>query len=260
MILQTLLVCTGVSALIQFLLWRVATRKQNAGWVDFGWSFGMAMGGLCVLLMLPFHFRSLVVSLMIMCWGGRLASHILFDRLLKGKPEDERYVNLRKHWGEHADRNFFFFFVGQALLVALFITPATVVATRGGSFPDVWDLLGIAVAILAVGGEALADHQLAVFRADASTKGTVCRRGLWKYSRHPNYFFEWMHWFSYVFMGVGAGYWALTWIGPVMMYVFLRYITGIPHAERQSLRSRGDAYKEYQNTTSEFFPWIPQKR
>lgn len=201
----------------------------------------------------------MVAAGLVMAWATRLAWHILFDRLLRDKPEDERYRALRRHWGEHADRNFLFFFLGQALLVALFITPATVVASRSGAFPDLWDVLGLLIAPLAVGGEALADRQLAAFRADPASKGKVCRRGFWRYSRHPNYFFEWLHWFAYVSMGVGSAAWALTWIGPVMMYVFLRYLTGIPHAERQSLRSRGEAYRHYQQTTPAFFPWIPRK-
>lgn len=257
--LTVLLISTSIAAAIQTALWIHATRTTNAGWVDFGWSSGMAVSGLTLFLHSLDSVRGMVVAAMVMAWAGRLAWHILSDRLLKGKPEDERYTSLRRHWGDHADRNFFFFFVGQALLVALFITPATVVASRVGAFPDAWDLLGIAIALVAVGGESLADRQLARFRSDSDTKGKVCKRGLWRYSRHPNYFFEWVHWLSYVAMGFGADLWALTWIGPVMMYIFLRYLTGVPHAERQSLRSRGEAYKEYQKTTSPFFPWIPQK-
>lgn len=203
-----------------------------------------------------------MVSGILLFWSGRLASHILFDRLLKTKEEDTRYQNLRKHWGESANRNFFWFFLGQALLVALFMIPALVASGASGAsgaFPSLVDVLGIAVAFLAISGEALADHQLAGFRGDPSTKGQVCKRGFWRYSRHPNYFFEWVHWFGYVLLGLGSSLWFLTLLGPIFMYVFLRYVTGVPHAERQSLRSRGDAYREYQQTTSVFFPWIPHK-
>jgi steroid 5-alpha reductase family enzyme len=254
-----LLISILISLILQTLLWAHAVRTRNAGWVDFGWSAGMALAGLVLLLSGDFHLRRAVVSLMVTAWGARLAWHILSDRLLKHREEDGRYQNLRRHWGDHADRNFFFFFTGQAFLVGLFILPAAVVASRSGPFPDLWDLLGLLVAAVAVGGESLADHQLAAFRADPETRGTVCRRGLWNYSRHPNYFFEWVHWLAYVVMAAGADAWAFTWIGPVMMYVFLRYVTGIPHTERQSLRSRGEAYRRYQETTSPFFPWIPRK-
>jgi steroid 5-alpha reductase family enzyme len=250
---------TVLAAILQFVLWRHASRTHNAGWVDFGWSSGMAVAGIVLFLHSLGEPRGMAVSLLVVAWAGRLAWHILSDRLLKGKPEDERYQSLRKHWGEKADRNFLFFFVGQAFLVTLFITPASVVASRTTPFPDIRDALGLLTAMIAVGGEALSDRQLAEFRADPETKGKVCRRGFWKYTRHPNYFFEWVHWLAYVWMAVGADLWWLTWIGPVMMYVFLRYLTGVPHAERQSLRSRGEAYREYQQTTPVFFPWIPQK-
>lgn len=257
--IASIFISTFLAGGIQFFLWRRAVRETNAGWVDFGWAGGMTVAGAVLFGFSLGKPRGMMVAALVMAWGGRLAWHILSDRLLKGKPEDERYQSLRRHWGERADRNFLFFFLGQAFLVALFITPATVVAYRTGAFPDVWDGLGMLTALIAVAGEAIADRQLASFRADPDTKGKVCRRGLWRYSRHPNYFFEWLHWFAYVWMGVGATFWAATWIGPVMMFVFLRYFTGIPHAERQSLRSRGEAYRQYQKVTSPFFPWIPRK-
>jgi steroid 5-alpha reductase family enzyme len=110
---------------------------------------------------------------------------------------------------------------------------------------------------VAVTGESVADAQLARFRTDPVNKGMVCSDGLWRYSRHPNYFFEWAHWWAYVLIGGGA---ALTWLGPVAMLVFLFRITGIPYTEKQALRSRGDAYRDYQETTSVFFPWPPKAR
>lgn len=257
--LNVVLLSLALSFLLQVVLWKYAVRIQNAGWVDFGWSAGMALAGLILLFSGDFHFRRLIVSLMVTAWGGRLASHILFDRLLRETEEDGRYKNLRRHWGEAADRKFFFFFTGQALLVGIFILPAAIVASRTGPFPDFVDLAGLAIALIAVTGETLADRQLATFRANPDNKGKVCRDGLWKYSRHPNYFFEWVHWISYSVMALGASFWPITLIGPVMMYIFLRYLTGIPHTERQSLQSRGDAYREYQLTTPMFFPWIPRK-
>lgn len=246
------------AAVIQLACWAYAVRTTNAGWVDFAWSSGMAASAVVIFLNAPRTGRSTAVCLLLFAWAARLAWHVLSDRL-RGKPEDRRYQNLREHWGEKANRNFFFFFTGQSLLVGLFMLPALVVAHRSGPFPDVFDLLGLLVAAIAVGGEAVADRQLAAFRADETSKGKVCKRGLWKYSRHPNYFFEWVHWWAYVVMATGSGLWWLTLVGPVFMFIFLRYLTGIPPAERSSLQSRGDAYREYQKTTSAFFPWIPRK-
>jgi steroid 5-alpha reductase family enzyme len=116
-------------------------------------------------------------------------------------------------------------------------------------------LAGVIVWLIAVAGETIADRQLARFRRDPANRGQVCRAGLWRYSRHPNYFFEWVHWLSYVL--IGHGEW-LTWIGPVGMLLFLFRVTGIPYTEMQALKSRGDRYREYQSTTNVFFPWFPR--
>lgn len=257
--LLSILLSISLVAILQFCLWRYAVKTSNAGWVDFGWSAGMAVSALVIFSTSPFSVRSLVVSLLMLAWASRLALHILLDRLLGGKPEDDRYKNLREHWGAQANRKFLGFFLGQALLVGVFMIPALVVAHRSGPFPDVFDVLGLVLAISAITLESIADRQLATFRADPGSKGRVCNRGLWRYSRHPNYFFEWVHWFGYVVMGIGAPLWLYTLLGPFFMFLFLRFLTGVPHAERQSLRSRGDAYRAYQQTTSVFFPWIPRK-
>jgi steroid 5-alpha reductase family enzyme len=113
--------------------------------------------------------------------------------------------------------------------------------------------------IISVGGEWLADRQLARFRQDPSNKGKVCRQGLWRYSRHPNYFFEWVHWWAYVLIGIGGPWGWLTLFGPAVMLVFLLKITGVPPTEKRALQSRGEAYREYQRTTSVFFPWPPKQ-
>lgn len=246
------------AAILQYLLWRHAMNTRNAGWVDLGWTLGMAIGALVLLIAIPTTGRSLAVLSVVLFWSVRLASHIYFDRLKGDKPEDGRYTALREHWGEKSTVRFFFFFEGQAMLSALFLMPATVVARRAGAFPDLWDVAAILVAFGAIAGESVSDRQLAGFRKNPDNKGKVCREGFWKYSRHPNYFFEWLHWMAYPIWSIGSDLHWITWIGPALMYVFLRYLTGVPHTERQSLKSRGDAYRHYQQTTSVFFPWIPR--
>jgi len=246
-----------LAAAIQFACWLYSVKTTNAGWVDAGWSTGMAVSALVIMGTLPHSGRSLAVCGLLFAWAARLSFHILTDRLLKGKPEDSRYRRLRERWGRRATPLFGVFFMSQALLVGIFMLPALTAAGRRGAFPDMFDWIGFLVAFGAVGGETIADRQLAAFRAEDNSGG-VCRRGLWRYSRHPNYFFEWTYWFSYVWIGVGSPNWWLTWIGPVLMYIFLRYLTGVPHAERSSLRSRGDAYRAYQHSTPVFFPWKPR--
>ncbi|MGH8164637.1 MAG: DUF1295 domain-containing protein, partial [Rhodanobacteraceae bacterium] len=111
---------------------------------------------------------------------------------------------------------------------------------------------------LSVFGETIADRQLARFRANPANDGKTCREGLWRYSRHPNYFFEWLHWFAYVALAIGSPLWWLALAGPVVMFVFLRFISGIPYTEAQALRTRGDDYRAYQHDTSMLFPWFPK--
>ncbi len=117
---------------------------------------------------------------------------------------------------------------------------------------------GAAIWLIAVIGESTADYQLKKFKADPANKGKICDRGLWYYSRHPNYFFEWLIWVAYFLFAAGApGGW-ITIYCPLLMLLFLTKITGIPPTEAQSLKSRGDAYRDYQRRTSAFVPWFPR--
>lgn len=109
------------------------------------------------------------------------------------------------------------------------------------------------------GGVALADWQLARFKSQADSRGKTCRAGLWRYSRHPNYFFEWLHWCAYLLLALGGPYSWLAAITPLVLLYFLLFVTGIPPTEKQALASRGDDYRDYQRTTSPFVPWFPRK-
>jgi steroid 5-alpha reductase family enzyme len=171
--------------------------------------------------------------------------------------EDGRYRALRERYGANINLFHFGFFIAQAVAAWLFALPAWIVAHNPGT--NRWALLlaGL-LAVIAFGGETLADRQLEKFRADPAHKGRTCRAGLWRYSRHPNYFFEWLHWFAYPVLAWGGPYWMVTWFAPALMFLFLNYFTGIPYTERQALRSRGEDYRDYQRKTSAFIPWRPR--
>ena len=235
-------------------LWARQLRTRNATSVDAAWSAGMGILAVTYALLAPgAPARRILVGALALVWAGRLASHLIIDRVL-GRPEDGRYRAMRDQWGARASLYFFVFFQGQAVVATLFSVPI-LAAMRGGPL-DRWAAAGAVVWFLAVTGEAMADRQLARFRADSRNRGKTCRVGLWRYSRHPNYFFEWTHWFTYVLIGHGA--WP-TWIGPALMLVFLFRLTGIPFTERQAMKSRGDDYRAYQRETSVFFPWFPRR-
>jgi steroid 5-alpha reductase family enzyme len=245
-------------ALASVIYW-IALRLQLMALVDLIWTAGLGLAALSYLLVSGAETtRSYVVALLVVFWSFRLSAHLFTDRIVK-REEDPRYAALAAFWGKDAKRNFYFLFLTQVAFIALFLWPVSL-AMVGGADAWLWsDWLAVGIAVSAFFGEAIADRQLAAFRGNAANKGQVCQGGLWRYSRHPNYFFEWLHWWAYVAFAVSHPHGWLTLFGPVAMYLFLRYLTGIPHAERSSLKSRGDAYRRYQQTTSVFFPWIPHE-
>lgn len=245
-------------ALAMAVLWAFQRAWNDASAVDAGWAAGL--GSFAVALAALGRgdpARRALLGILAGLWAFRLALYLLVNRVL-GKPEDGRYRSLREKWGPRAQPYFFVLFQMQALLDAIFALPFAAAAYNPSPL-GLWDYLGAAVILLSVAGETLADTQLAAFRRDPANKGKTCRRGLWRLSRHPNYFFEWLHWFAYPLMAVGSPYWPLTLLGPALMSLFLLKVTGIPATEAQALATRGDDYRDYQRTTSAFFPWIPKK-
>lgn len=235
-------------------LWARQLKTRNATSVDAFWA--LSIGLLVCFYALAGDgdpaVRALVAAVNGV-WSFRLAWHLFRHRVRKETEEDGRYKAMREHWGGRAPRNFFFVYQLQAAVALLFSLPPKAAMEAATLGPWAW--AGVAVALVALGGEALADAQLARWRADPANRGKTCRAGLWRYSRHPNYFFEWVHWFAYVCIGGGA--W-LTWLGPAAMLLFLFRLTGIPWTEKQARKSRED-YEEYQRTTSVFIPWFPKE-
>jgi steroid 5-alpha reductase family enzyme len=255
--LSLALLIWAVAALGMVLAWLTCLRVVNLGLVDVVWAALMAVAALLAGALgsggeLPRGLVALFGGL----WGMRLSLHLL--RRVLHEPEDGRYQALRLAWRGSAAR-FFLFFQAQALVVALFALPFIAAAGRHHGRVDGWVLLAILTWIIAVGGETIADRQLAAFRADPGNPGRTCRTGLWRWSRHPNYFFEWLHWFAYVFLAVGSELFWLSVAGPVLMLVFLYRVSGIPWTEAQALRSRGEDYARYQREVSPFFPWPPRR-
>ena len=249
----------AVAALLMLAAWLVQWRTRDAGVVDFTWAAGLGVLGLGYALAADGDpWRRILVAILAGGWSFRLAAYILLNRVI-GKPEDGRYQRLRAHWRDHTQLKFFGFFQAQALLTAVFAVPFLVVVLAPEQPPLLALVAAVLIWLLAVGGEALADRQLAAWRADPAHRGRTCRAGLWRYSRHPNYFFEWLHWWSYPLLAWGSPEWWLTLLGPALMLYTLLKVTGIPYTEQQALASRGDDYRAYQRTTSAFVPWFPKQ-
>ena len=249
----------GVAAIVFTILFLDELRRNDASAVDAGWSLTIGVLAIFFAVQAPGDIeRRILVGAMAAIWAFRLALFLFVNRVWK-KPEDGRYVRMREWLGPRAHLGFFLFYQMQAFWTVLFAIPFMVVMSieRGGL--GMLDYIGVAIWLIAVGGEALSDLQLARFRGNPANKGKTCRTGLWRYSRHPNYFFEWVHWFAYVVMAFGAPFGWLAWWGPALMLLFLFKLTGIPHTEKQALVSRGDDYRRYQEETSIFIPWFPKK-
>ena len=245
------------------LVWFWRGRDVNAAYVDVLWAYGV--GFLAVVFALGAvdgaWERRALVAVCAAFWSLRLGTHIL-RRVAAEGTEDARYRYLREHWGERAGAKFFWFFQGQALADLLLAAPLLLIMLNPRPALTVWDAAGAALIVLAVLGERAADGQLARWKRDPANRGKTCRKGWWAYSRHPNYFFEWLHWLGYPVMGIGlsgtplAPWWPLTLLPAAVMLALLLRGTGIPHTERQALRSRGENYARYQREVSAFVPWF----
>jgi steroid 5-alpha reductase family enzyme len=246
------------AAALMLVLWVWHLRIRNAGVVDVGWVASVAGLGLLYAWLAPgFGPRRWLIAAMMGAWGARLAWYLLRDRVL-GQPEDRRYTDLRARASPAAALAFFPFFQAQGALAVFFSLPALMPAFNQAGTLHALEAAAAGLWLIALAGETAADRQLAAFKADPSNRGRTCRAGLWRYSRHPNYFFEWLIWVAYALFALPSpGGWLA--IGcPALMLCLLFRVTGIPATEAQALRTKGDDYRVYQETTSAFVPWPPR--
>jgi steroid 5-alpha reductase family enzyme len=258
----TFVAATILLSVVMTGAWALQRATGNSGWVDVVWSFGLGLAGL-ILALVPGisdpSTRQIVVAVLIALWSLRLGLHIA-QRSMHG-PEDARYAALRQEWGPNFEKRLFIFLQVQAAAAALLGLSMMLAAHNPAPWPRFLDFAGIAVLLIAVAGEGVADEQLRRFKANPANKGRVCDTGLWNWSRHPNYFFEWLGWIAYPLLAIGAG-WPWGWLalsGPAFIYYLLVHVSGIPLLEQQMLKSRGDAFRAYQARVSPFFP-LPPKR
>lgn len=257
-------VLAGIACLVAFLtmtlVWGVSLRLRNAGIVDIAWSALFAVLALLYALLGggdPLR-RAVAASLM-MIWSIRLATHLWRRVVGHIEVEDGRYAKLRAGWGAAADRKMLGFFLFQGATNVLLSAPVLLASLNPAPALRGIEIAAVVLWFIAVSGETVADAQLHRFKADPSNRGKVCAEGLWRYSRHPNYFFEWLVWCAFFLFALGSPYGWISAYCPLLMLWFLYKVTGIPATEEQSLRTRGDAYRRYQRTTSPFIPWFPKE-
>lgn len=237
--------------------WRVQVRTRNAGWVDVLWAASLGVLGVAYAAGANGWIgRRLLVALLAGAWSVRLAVHL--GQRLAGEPEDGRYRTLREEWGLDHGSRMLGFFLAQATLALLLSLAFLVPMTDASAGFRGTDLFALGLYLLSLTGESLSDAQLSAWKSNPANRGKTCRAGLWRYSRHPNYFFEWLHWLVYPLLALGApGGW-LVFAAPALMLFLVLRVTGIPPTEAQSVRSRGEDYRRYQRTTNAFFPGPPR--
>lgn len=256
---QMVLVGWAIMAAIMLALWAHAYVRKDASSVDLGWAAGLGiLASFFALAADGWPTRKWIVAGLVGIWSFRLAVHLLMDRIL-GKPEDGRYQEIRCNWAGREHTFFFWFFQAQGLLDVILAVSFLPSLLNPEPRLGLREFAAVAVWLIAILGESIADRQLAGFRRDPNNRGKTCRIGLWRYSRHPNYFFEWLHWWTYVVLGLGLPFGWLSLIGPALMLFLILKVTGIPPTEARALVSRGEDYRQYQRTTSAFVPWFPRK-
>ncbi|MFC3195466.1 DUF1295 domain-containing protein [Marinicella sediminis] len=249
---QPLLLATLMCLALQLIAWFRQYQTHNADVVDIAWTLGIVMCALLYLWLTPVDTLTLVAVLLFpVIWYGRLLLHLIMRYDVDH--EDSRYQYLRAHWSAHTQQKFLGFFLFQAGLSVLFSLPAYWVITAADLSLGAL-LLALVWGGLSFIGVTLADHQLYRFKKTHDSS-EVCNVGLWRYSRHPNYFFEWIHWLVYPILLWNTDYFIWSWFIVGMMLLFLLKLTGIPFSEQQALLKRGDAYRAYMKKTSQFIIW-----
>jgi steroid 5-alpha reductase family enzyme len=261
--LSTLALALAFMIAVMTTAYVVIRVVKDASWIDVFWTFGTGIAGAAVALVPAAEAwfpRQAFVAALVALWSLRLGSYIAM-RVLRG-PEDARYRRLKTQWGPDFNTRILGAIMAQAPATALLCVSIYVAAHRPGDGFALTDFLGFAILLMAIAGEGLADDQLKRFKHSAP-HGSVADRGLWAWSRHPNYFFEWFGWLAYPLIAIDfAGAYPQGWlalVAPIVMYVILTRITGVPILEATMEESRGEAYRAYQRRVSRFFLWPPKK-
>jgi steroid 5-alpha reductase family enzyme len=246
--------------------WVVQRAIGNGGWADVVWSFATgAVAAGCALA--PVHggisLRGWLAAGMALAWSAPLGSR-LAQRTAAAKREDARYADFRRAWGAGFELRMFIFLQIQAAAAWVLVVAVCVAAHNPAPGLAPRDVLAALVLLLAVVGEAMADIQLQRFKSLPANAGKVCDIGLWSWSRHPNYFFEWLAWCAWPLMALDvSGRWpwgALALLAPIQMFVLLRFVSGVPPNEVAMAKSRGAAFAAYQARVGAFFPAPPKPR
>lgn len=245
-------------SLLFFSIWIVHLLLKNAAIADIGWGPG------CMIIFLiyiirgeGFSLRNLLLFLLVCAWGLRIVL-FLIRRFSFEKKEDPRYQRIRKDWRENITIKFLSLFLAQGLMQIILSTPFLFTSLNPQTNISFFEILGAMIILVGLIGESIADEQLFHFKSNPDNHGQTCDKGLWHYSRHPNYFFEWLVWLGFAIYALGSGWGWLALSSPTLIYVMMIRLSGVPLAEDQALQTRGENYRRYRDRTNMFFPGKPK--
>ena len=239
------------------VLWLVQLVRRKGNLVEIGWAIGL---GLLAVFYATYGDggygpRKLLIAILGAVAALRLTYHLLRYCVLNTEEED-RHLMLREKWGANAQRNFFIFFQVQGFFVVILSLTFLVIVKNPVPGFELNEMFGVMLWTGAFIGQTIADSQLAEFRSTPENQSKVCKAGLWRYSRHPNYFFEWLMWVAYGAIAVSAPYGGIGFLIALFMLFLILKVVGIPPNERSALAVTPTEYAEYQRTTSKFVPWF----
>jgi steroid 5-alpha reductase family enzyme len=232
------------------LVWIGYRLSKNPSIVDMSWSCGLMIAGLIYLGSHPMTERSSIISILLIAWSLRLAFYLWYTRIRHGHV-DKRYTELSGSWKINKSLGFFCNFQLQAVLIFIVSIVFLFIGNTQSANLSILDVFAVFTVIIGITGESLADLQLQNFKS--KNPGKVCNVGLWYYSRHPNYFFDWITWCGFTLFSLRFNFGCIGFISPLVLYLIFTRVTG-PITERGSIASRGQAFIDYQKKTSMFFP------
>lgn len=237
--------------------WAASLPLRDASLADRVWATFIAAPALLYVVLLGADTRLAVMLALLVAWGLRLTVYV--TRRNWGHGEDRRYQAIRARNQPHFGLKSLWLVFGLQAVLGWVVGWPVLAAATGAPWSG-WDSLGAALALAGLLTEAVADAQLARFKRDPANKGRVMDRGLWRYSRHPNYFGEACVWWGLALMGLSAGGWQAAWclVSPLMMTVLLLRVSGVALLE-QDIGERRPAYRDYIARTSAFIPWPPRR-
>lgn len=250
------------SAICVFLymssIFMLAWIKKDNSIVDIAWGIGFILVAiLTFILQTVFVNRHVLITALILIWGTRLAAHIAIRN--RGRGEDFRYSQWRKDWGKwFLIRSFFQIYMLQGFLLLITAYPVMLINHSRETGIVFLDILGLIIWLVGFFFEAIGDYQLLTFKRKAENKGKIMTQGLWRYTRHPNYFGETVMWWGIFLIGLSlkSGWTAI--VSPLLITFLLLKVSGVTMLEKKYVGNK--EFEEYAKRTSAFFPWFPKRQ